>query len=183
MPYDRFKSEEELLKSVLGSLPGDVFPRVSVIAGTKINPDIDILQISRTSGNQYRTIGYELKLMKSDKRSNGLSWTAFYKGIGQALMYLKNGVHRTVLILGFHENVPNDEMIDNFRGWLRNKRELLNRILGNYISVGTFLYKRGSFSPIVEATSDFYPPDEETRFLSQALLRRKFTFNRKLRGE
>ncbi len=180
MPYDRFRSEEELLKSVLHSLPYEVYPKVSAIAGSKISPDIDILQIYRISENQFRLIGYELKLMKFDKRTKGLGWDAFYKGIGQALLYLKNGVQRVVLVLGFHENVPED-MIESFRKWLWERRELLKRILGGYISIGTFLYKRGSLSLEVESSSDFYPPDDETKFLSQALLQRKFTFNKKLK--
>jgi len=51
--------------------------------------------------------------MKFDKRSKGLGWDAFYKGLGQALLHLKNGVHQAVLVLGFHENVPSDEMIES----------------------------------------------------------------------
>jgi len=180
--YARFRSEEELLKSVLHSLPFEVYPKVSAIAGNKINPDIDILQICRVSESQYKLIGFELKLMKFDRRSRGLGWDTFYKGIGQALLYLKSGVHRTVLVLGFHENVPNDEMIENFRKWLWNKKELLSQMLGNYISVETYLYERGSISAIVEAKYDFYPSDKETKFFSDALLQRKFTFNKKLRA-
>ena len=36
--YDRFKTEEELLKSVLHSLSYDVYPKVSAIGGKRINP-------------------------------------------------------------------------------------------------------------------------------------------------
>lgn len=183
MPYDRFKSEEELLKSVLHALIYEAYPKVSAIAGNKISPDIDILEISRKSESQYRLIGYELKLMKFDRRTRGLSWDAFYKGIGQALLYLKNGVQHAVLVLGFHESVQDDSMIENFHRWLWDKKELLNRILGNYISIGTFLYRRGSLSLEIETNSDFYPPDEETRFLSQALLKRRFTFDKKLKED
>ena len=182
MPYDRFKSEDELLKSIFPSLAYDGYPKVSVIAGTRVNPDIDILHITKVPGNQRRLIGYELKLMKYNQRSKGLSWHAFYQGIGQTHLYLKNGVHRAVLILGFHENIPDDEQIASFDTWLWDKRNLLSRILGNYISVGTFLYKRGHFSPKIEAKSDFSPPDEETRFLTQALLQGKFTYNKKLKA-
>ena len=181
MKFDRFKSEEELLKSVLHSLAFDSYPKVSAIAGSKINPDIDILEISRSSANQYRLIGYELKLMKYDKRSKGLSWAALYKGAGHALLYLKNGVNQVALVLGFHENVPNDEIAEKFHEWLWNRRESLSRILGSYISVGIFLYKKGHFSPHIKADSYFYPPDDKTRFLSQALLQRKFTYNKRLR--
>ena len=180
--YARFKTEEELLRSVLNSLHYDVYPRVSAIGGKKINPDIDILQIERVSRDRFRLIGYEIKLMKYDKRSGGLSWNAFYSGIGQALLYLKNGVHRVALVLGFHENVPDDGFIDEFRNWLWNNRDLLKRILGNYISIGLHLCERSSFSPIIEANYDFYPSNDETKLLSEELLHRKFSFNRKLKG-
>ena len=177
MGYVRFKSEEDLLKSVLHSLHYDVYPRVSAIGGRKIKPDIDILEI-RKSGNRCRLIGYELKLMKFDKRSKGLSWDAFYKGVGQALLYLKNGVHCATLVLGFHENVPNDEIIEDFRSWLLDKKELLSQIFGNYISIGTYLYRGGSIFPIIEAKSDFQHLDEETKLLRQELLQGKFTFKK-----
>jgi|GEM_PF-705022 hypothetical protein len=178
--YARFKSEEDLLKSVLQSLPFDVYPRVSAIAGKKINPDIDILQINRVS-DYHRLIGYELKLMKFDKRSKGLSWEAFYKGIGQALLYLKNGVHRVFLILGFHENIPNDKMIENFCNWLWDKKELISQVLGNHISIGMCLYEGGSIYEIIEAKLDFHPSDDETKFLTEALLKGRFTFDKKIK--
>lgn len=181
MPYDRFKSEEELLKSVLRYIsPFDSYPKVTAIAGNRIYPDIDILKISAISPSQYRMIGYELKLIKFDKRSKGLGRDSFYKGIGEALLYLKNGVHRVILVLGFHENVLSDEMIDGFHKWLLDNRELLNRILGNYLSVETALYEGGALSSEVSANSDFSPPNDETRFLSEALLKRKFTFDKSL---
>lgn len=178
MTYDRFKTEDELLESVSQSLGYNVFPKVSAIAGNRINPDIDILQITKVSEHQSRLIGYELKLMQSDKRTKGLGWSPFYRGIGQSLLYLRNGIHRTVLVLGFHEGVPNDEMIDDFCKWLWNKKDLLNSILGNYLSVATCLYKGSSISTVVEAKSDFYPPDDETRFNTESLLHRKFTFHK-----
>jgi len=97
MQYDRFGTEEELLKSFLSSLPSfNVYPKISAIAGRKNHPDIDILEIS-SSGDQL--VGYELKLMKYNKRNKGLSRDTFYKGIGQEFLYLKNGVHRAILAL------------------------------------------------------------------------------------
>jgi len=180
--YARFKTEEELLKDVLRSLPYDAYPKVSAIGGKKISPDIDILQIARISQNQFRLIGYEIKLMKFDKKRKGLSWNGFYSGIGQALLYLKNGVHRAFLVLGFHESIPDDRIIDEFRSWLWNKRDLLKRIVGSYVSIGTYLYRGGYLaSPIVEAEYDFYPSDREVELLTNELLQGKFTFNKKLK--
>lgn len=183
MLYDRFKTEEESIKSLTHSLAYDVYPRVSAIGGKRINPDIDVLQIKKVSQNQYRLIGYEVKLMKFDQRSKSLSWLSFYTGIGQSLLYLQNGVHRVCLVLGFHESVAQDSLIEEFSSWLRDNRELLKRILGNYVSIGTYVYRRAAFSPIVEADSDFCPPNEKIKLLSNELLQRKFTFNKKLRED
>jgi len=121
--------------------------------------------------------------MKFDKRSKGLGWDAFYKGIGQALLNLKNGLHQAVLVLGFHENVPSDEMIDIFHKWLFDSKELLNSILGSYLSIATALYDGSSLSPEVKANSYFSPSDNRTKFLSQALANRKFTYDKKLGRE
>lgn len=181
--YVRFKTEGEFLKAVLRSLPFDVYPRVTAIGGRKIHPDIDILQIKGISEHRYRLIGYELKLIKFDRRSKGLSWNAFYTGIGQALLYLKNGVHQAFLLLGFHENVPTDKFIDVFRDWLWKYKELIAKIVGNYLSIGIYLYERGNVSVMIEASLDFYPSNKEIRLLSEELLQRKFTFDKKLRGE
>jgi len=170
------------LKSVSSSLPFDTYPKISAIAGKKIYSDIDILQISRISGNQYRLTGYELKLMRFDKRTGALSHDPLYKGIGQAFWYLRNGVHRAVLVLGFHKTIPNDGMIENFHKELWDKRELLSSILGNYISIGVFFHKGGSLHFETEAKSDFYSSDKEISFLSQAILQRKFTCNKKLKS-
>ena len=179
--YAWFGTETELLKSILSSLGRiDVYPKVSAIAGKKINPDIDILKIEKLSQNQYRLVGYELKLIKFNKNSKGLSWNALYQGIGQSFLYLLNGVHNVVLVFGFHKNVANDEMIEKFRDLLWNKKESLDRILGNYISIDTYLYERGSISPIIKSGHDFYSSDSETKFFSKALWQRIFTFNKKL---
>jgi hypothetical protein len=100
--------------------------------------DIDILQITE---NRTRAIGYEIKLMKPSSKSASLNYEDFYTGIGQALLYLKNGDHRACLVLGFHENVPNDGLIDEFLGSLQNKKELLKRIIGRHVSIYAYLYK------------------------------------------
>ncbi len=143
---------------------------------------IDILEIQRFS-NQVLLVGYEIKLIKFDKRSKGISWGAFYTGIGQALLYLKNGVHQAFLVLGFHESISDDKLIEEFRNWLWNKKELLKRIVGDYVSIGTYLYKGVSPSPIIKAESKFYPSDKEVELLSEELLQKKFTFNKKLKSD
>lgn len=183
MKYACFRTEEKLLRSILHSIPYDTYPKVSAIGGKKINPDIDILEVQRVSQSQVRLVGYESKLMRFDRRSNGLSWTGFYNGIGQALLYLRNGVHRAVLVLGLHYSVPDDSLIDEFHDWLWNNKDLLKKILGSHISVGMHLYERGSVSLLIEAGVDFYSADEKIRLLSNELLQRKFTFNKRLKSD
>lgn len=81
--YARFKNEDEFLKEILHRMgTTGVYPKVSAIAGKKIRPDIDILEIKKESQSQYKIIGYELKLIKFNKRNKGLSWCAFYQGLG-----------------------------------------------------------------------------------------------------
>jgi hypothetical protein len=183
MRFSRFRTEDELLRSVLHSLPYDAYPKVSVIGGRRIAPDIDILQIQKVSQAQSRLVGYEIKLVKFDKRSKGLSWSSFYSGIGQALLYLKNGVHRATLVLGFHEGVPDDRLIDDFYHSLWDNKDLLKQILGDHVSVSIYLYEGGSVSSLIEASCDFYPPSQEGQLLVTEMLQGKFTFNRRLRSD
>lgn len=77
----------------------------------------------------------------------------FIRESDQAFLY--NGIHQAVLVFGFHENILNDDTIENFRRWLWNKRELLGRILGNHISVGTILHKDNPISLDLKVGSDF----------------------------
>ena len=181
MAYHRFKDEDELLKALIqwkGTY--SVYPKVTTIAGERIRPDIDLLEIYKESENQYKTIGYECKLMKFDQRSKSLSWEAFYKGIGQALLYLRNGVQRAVLILGFHGNVSDDQLIEDFRTRLDEKRELLQQILGPYLSIGLVLYEGGTPLFILESKNYFHHFDNEVKLCTDSLLQKKFRFAKHL---
>ena len=158
----------------------EVYPKVSVIAGKKIRPDIDILEIKRVSQDQYKVIGYELKLIKFNERSKGLSWYAFYQGVGQALLSLKHGIHRCVLLIGFHKNVPDDKLINEFRKMLWQGREnLFPKILGSYISIGIYLHKGGYINYEVESKSDLWLSSERITLSCQNLLNKNFTYNKR----
>jgi hypothetical protein len=183
--YARFENEDEFLKEILHRIgTTEVYPKVSAIAGKKIRPDIDILEIKKESESQYKAIGYELKLIKFDNRGKGLSWNAFYQGIGQALLSLKHGIHRCVLLIGFHKNILNDKFLDEFHEMLWEGREnLYSQILGSYISIGTYLYKGGNINCEIEAKSDFYPPNESINLSRQNLLNKNFTYDKRLKNK
>ena len=183
--YARFEGEDEFLKEIVQRIgTTEVYPKVSAIAGKKIRPDIDILEIKKEPQNQNKVIGYELKLIKFDNRSKGLSWNAFYQGIGQALISLKHGIHRCVLLIGFHKNILDDKFLDEFHEMLWEGREhLYSQILGSYISIGTYLYKGGYVNCEIEAKSDFYPLDEKINLSRQNLLNKNFTYAKRLKNK
>jgi hypothetical protein len=118
--------------------------------------------------------------MKFDQRSKSLSWEAFYKGIGQALLYLRNGVQRAVLILGFHGNVSDDQLIEDFRKSLYEKKEFLQLILGPYLSIGLFLYERGTPFFILESKTYLHHSNNEIKLMVDSLLQKKFRFRNRL---
>ena len=183
--YARFGTEDDFLEEILHRIgTTEVYPKVSAIAGKKIRPDIDILEIRKESENQCKAIGYELKLIKFDNRSKGLSWNTFYQGIGQALLSLKHGIHRCVLLIGFHKNILDDKFLDEFHEMLWEGREkLYSQILGSYISIGTYLYKGGYINCEIEAKSYFYPLDERINLSRQNLLNKNFTYNKRLKNK
>jgi hypothetical protein len=139
-----------------------------------------LLEIHREKENQYYTVGYECKVVKFSQAAKALSWEAFYKGIGQALCYLRNGIQRAVLVLGFHENVIDDQLIEDFKTRLYEKREFLREIFGPYLSIGLILYERSIPLFILESTTYFYHSDSEIKLLVDSLLQKKFRFGKQL---
>jgi len=86
MEYVRFENEDDFLKEIIQRIKsGRTYPKVSVIAGNRIKPDIDILEIKKGYKNQDQLIGYELKLIKYHKKIKGCqlgcflqrNWTSF----------------------------------------------------------------------------------------------------------
>ena len=164
MKYIKFKgrgAERDLIKAILSSsqasILGKNFPRVTVIGRTKIHPDIDILQIKGKNSGPKRLIGSEVKVVKlveEKKKKRGWNWEEIYKGIGQAFLYLQFGLDQCSLILGFHENVP-DNKINEFYEKFKNQSSLLTKILGQYFNLGIFLWEKGGIYEIVKAQGDF----------------------------
>lgn len=180
--YVRFRTEKEFLKSVLSSLGSfGPYPKVSAIAGEKIYPDIDSLKVEKASKDKSIFIGFELKLIKFDKRSKSLSLNSFYQGIGQALLYLLHGVDHSGLILGFHENILENKLINDFREKVWNKRKSLANAIRPYLFLGIYHYKRDYVGYIIESKSNFYHSSPKTKLFQEALLQGNFTYNKRLK--
>ena len=121
-----------------------------------------------------------MQVNKIHLRARFLSWEGFYKGVGQSLLYLKYGIQRSVLVLGFYKNVPDDQLIDNFKAELLDEKDLLQQILGPYIAVGLLLYEYGTPHYIFESRSIFYHSTEESKLFHNALLQKKFKYDKRL---
>ncbi len=175
MEYRRFRNEDELLKALIKSKSAyNVYPKITSIAGERIKPDIDLLELRKEGENQCKIIGYECKLLKFNQRSKALSWENFYKGIGQALLYMRNGVGQTILILGFHENVLEDRVIDNFKTIFYENIELFKQIFSPFFSIGILIYEGGTTQILLEQDSYFYHLDAKTKLFRDAILQNKF---------
>ncbi|MHB8483395.1 MAG: hypothetical protein ACYDBV_11785 [Nitrospiria bacterium] len=199
MSYIKFGgqgAENDLIQAILSSSQAAAvsknFPKVSVIGRTRIVPDIDVLQIKEENGSN-KLIGFEIKLIKLREEKTqpiGLDWKRIYEGIGEALLYLQFGLDRCGLILGFHKNVP-DEQIDQFSNKFEQKSDLLSKIFPPYFCLGIFKYEHGGIFEIIKITNDFsyYGCDdklygqkieERMRTYKNNLLTKEFLWDKKL---
>lgn len=99
------EDEDDFLAILMDNYHLGEFPKVSQIATTKLSPDIDLLHVDES---QRIVIGYELKLLKYNKRWKQPNFISLYTGIGQALSLFKFGVDRSYLILGISKRIPKD---------------------------------------------------------------------------
>ncbi len=161
--YIKFKGsgqENDLIRAILNSsmasAAGANFPKVSVIGRTPVTPDIDWLQVRKTNGSE-KLIGFETKVvaMREEKgKVVGLDWQKIYAAIGEALLCLRHGLDQCGLILGFHENVP-DEQIRSLTESLKSQASLLTQALGPHFTLGFFPSEGGGIHEITNAKSDF----------------------------
>lgn len=175
MNYTRFKTEREFVKTVFRNVEGlKSYPSVSRLAQKNIEPDIDILNMSYL----HKIEGFETKLIGSDRYGN-VNRAEFYKGIGQALLYLRIGVERVSLILGFKETLKDEDRIEKFVNELRKGKEDFEKILGKYFGIG--VYSSNYIHWINKAESDFpYLDYKETDFLKRLIDQERLSYDKKL---
>ena len=170
----KFISEKDLIKEIFPSLKGKInYVEVSVLAQENITPDIDILIMTY----QDEIVGYEIKILGSDRGGN-VSRAEFYKGIGEALMYLRYGIEKVGLICGFKNSLRN-EKIENFIRDLEDEKDKLKEILGNYLSLGIYT---SYIEWIFKAQSKFYDTKEK-EFLTKVMEEERLSYNKKLLKE
>jgi hypothetical protein len=173
MQIVKFKTERDLIKTLFPLLKGDkTYPCVSRLAQKDIEPDIDILNLSY----QNKIEGYEVKLLGSDKYGN-INRAEFYRGIGEALLYLRYGVERTGLIMGFKNTIKSDEKIKYFIEKLGKEKEIFKRILSNYFSLG--VCSQNYIDWIIKADYDF-SDYKEKEFLKRLIEEERLSYDKKL---
>lgn len=88
-------NEDDLLAHLMVKHKIGQFAKVKQISTISISPEIDLLSIEGQSA-----VGYELKLLKYNKRLKGVDFKPLYSGMGQMLLYLNHGVNRSYLVIG-----------------------------------------------------------------------------------
>lgn len=144
--------------------------------------------------------GYELKLLKYNKRWKRANFSLLYSGIGQALLYLQHGVHRSYLVLGLSPSLPDnsvastivkiEETISLFR-MLRNiptgyryprRREISVSTYG-FDCLGIMLWTPNNdlLETKLEVTRNYLPLKyvEDLKHKNRCLLRKEFYCDRK----
>jgi len=183
--YAKFTEESDFLRALYqASFASVAYPRVTAIGARKVIPDIDLLEVNGRKGEETIT-GYELKVLKRDRRTEGVGWTSFYTGLGQTMWILQHGIDRAILALAFQTGIT-DELIDRFRQDLWDRREVLGRTLSGglgCVGIRVYLYERGGLPMILEPKGKLYPQTEEARTNRQRILEGRLAYSKKLQRE
>jgi hypothetical protein len=74
----------------------DIFPKVDMIRGRKISPEIDVL--SRNFETK-TLVGYEFKFLNKRRDTN---YRSIREGLAQTIEYFQYGIDKSYLVLGIH---------------------------------------------------------------------------------
>lgn len=100
-------NEDDLLAHLMAKHNLGKFAKVTRISTLPVSPEIDLLNVDE---KEKIVIGYELKLLKYNKRWKRVDFKHLYSGIGQALLYLQHGVNRSYLVLGLSSSLPDNSV-------------------------------------------------------------------------
>ncbi len=134
-----FESEDDLLIAyAVRRVVGDFYPKVTHVSRDRIDPDIDLLIFERERGERW-PVGCEFKLVSYRKNWGRMSNQRLYEGLGEAILYLRNGVSQVRLIFGVKEGTP-EEKASEWREELVEICEYLKNAFGYSLQyIGIFL--------------------------------------------
>lgn len=98
----KISSEDELLAHLMEKHELGQFAKVTRISTLRVSPEIDLLYVAK---KEKKVIGYEIKLLRYNRRWKRANFYPFYTGIGQSLLYLQHGVDRSYLVVGLAPNL------------------------------------------------------------------------------
>jgi len=83
-----------------------LFPKVDMIRGRKISPEIDILSINL----ELKTLtGYEFKFLNDKRKDN--NYKSVREGLAQAIEYFQYGIDKSYIILGIPTQDPSEDKL------------------------------------------------------------------------
>lgn len=190
-------SEDDLLAHLMEKHGLGQFAKVTRISTLLVSPEIDLLNINEM---EEIVTGYELKLLKYNKQWKRANFSLLYSGIGQALLYLQHGVHRSYLVLGLSPNFPDnsvastiakiEETISLFR-MLRNIPTGFRYPVMRETSVSTYNFdclgimlwtpNNDLLETKLEVTRNYLPLKyvEDLKHKNSCLLKKQFLYDRK----
>ena len=160
----------------------EVYPKVTAIPrGHRITPDIDLLEIKRYG--DVHTIGYELKLLKFNKKTMDVPFTPFYTGLGEATCYFQHGVERVHLIIGCYL-VPQDhlDLLDKIEKRLEEICKLMKEsvlVISPHLGIEFYRQDRNYSITLKPTEGKFYVSvHEDIQHKRECLLRKEFSWGR-----
>jgi len=171
--------DENDLMYLLSKHMSEVYAKVTEIPrGNPIQPDIDILEVQRHQTPPL-VVGYEVKLLRYNKKYNAVNLQEFYKGVGQIHCYFQHGVDRAWLVFGI-ESAP--EGVD------RKTRERIQSICNSFkITFGSymkylgirFLDWNGIGVVLLDAEGNFSVSSyDDPRYKKESILKKQFKWSK-----
>jgi len=165
-----FDEEDHLLLWLYLNESEEKYPKVTIIARTKLAPDIDLLRIEKQYGKEPVVIGYETKILGRKR-----VFDPFYTGLGEVLCYFRYGINQAWLVIGIPSDVPKNE-IDRLKEiwkFLKN-----SRTIPTYIGL-RIIREKNTSENVDTPEGEFYVSSfEHAKYMRESLLKEQFTYSK-----
>jgi len=171
--------DEDDLAYLLCKYMSEAYAKVTEIPrGNPIQPDIDVLEVRRHEDPPL-VIGYEVKLLRYNKRYKAVSLEEFYKGVGQVHCYFQHGIDRAMLVFGI-EGAPED-IASRTTQRIRTMCESFKSTFGAYIKyIGIqFLHWNGVGTVMLDTNQSYAVCSyDDPRYKKESVLKKQFKWSK-----
>jgi hypothetical protein len=165
-----FDEEDHLLLWLYLNESGEKYPKVTIIARTKLTPDIDLLRIEKQYGKEPVVIGYEAKILGRKR-----IFDPFYAGLGEVLCYFRYGINQAWLVTGVPNDVPENEIERLKETWKFLKD---SRVIPAYIGL-RIIREKHTPENVDTPQGEFYVSSfEYAKYMRESLLKKQFTWSK-----